>query len=99
MNKDQRIFIAGHKGMVGSAILRLLDAEKFSNLITADRSQLDLTSQIQVQDCYAGHQGYAVLSARTPDMADLRIHSQFPLPRCLRRHEFVAHLIPIRSAG
>ena len=52
MNKDQRIFIAGHKGMVGSAILRLLDAEKFSNLITADRSQLDLTSQIQVQDFF-----------------------------------------------
>ena len=55
MNKDQRIFIAGHKGMVGSAILRLLDAEKFSNLITADRSQLDLTSQIQVQDFFLKH--------------------------------------------
>ena len=63
MNKDQRIFIAGHKGMVGSAILRLLDAEKFSNLITADRSQLDLTSQIQVQDFFLKHTPDLVIMA------------------------------------
>jgi len=63
MNKDQHIFIAGHKGMVGSAILRLLDAEKFSNLITADRSQLDLTSQIQVQDFFLKHTPDLVIMA------------------------------------
>ena len=45
-----RIFLAGHKGMVGSAILRRLIAEGGYRVITADRSALDLTNQGAVQD-------------------------------------------------
>ena len=41
MNKSDKIFVAGHRGMVGSAIVRRLKAEGFSNLLTRDRSQLD----------------------------------------------------------
>ncbi|MBN8585589.1 MAG: GDP-L-fucose synthase [Ignavibacteria bacterium] len=45
MLKDSRILVAGSKGLVGSAIVRKLEAEGFSNLITFSRSELDLINQ------------------------------------------------------
>lgn len=45
---DARIFVAGHRGLVGSAIVRRLHAEGFTNILTADRSQLDLRDQAAV---------------------------------------------------
>ncbi|MGZ8189272.1 MAG: GDP-L-fucose synthase [Methylosarcina sp.] len=50
MNKDTRFFIAGHQGMVGSAICRQLQARGFNNLITRTRSELDLLDQQAVRD-------------------------------------------------
>ena len=44
MGSDSKIFVAGHKGLVGSAIVRHLEAEGFTNIITVDRSQCDLTN-------------------------------------------------------
>jgi GDP-L-fucose synthase len=45
MNKSAKIFIAGHRGMVGSAIVRSLQSKGYTNLITATRDQLDLIDQ------------------------------------------------------
>jgi GDP-L-fucose synthase len=45
MKKDSKIYIAGHRGMVGSAIHRLLDAEGYKNLIYKTSSELDLRDQ------------------------------------------------------
>jgi GDP-L-fucose synthase len=42
MKKTSRIYIAGHKGLVGSAILRLLESQGYNNLITKTRKELDL---------------------------------------------------------
>jgi GDP-L-fucose synthase len=47
------IFIAGHNGMVGSAIVRQLEKDKNNTLITASRSELDLTNQQAVNDFFA----------------------------------------------
>ena len=47
---DTKIFIAGHLGMVGSAILRSLQAQGYNNLLTQTRSELDLTNQSAVRD-------------------------------------------------
>ena len=44
MGSDSKIFVAGHKGLVGSAIVRHLEAEGFTNIVTADRRQVDLTN-------------------------------------------------------
>ena len=44
MGSDSKIFVAGHKGLVGSAIVRHLKAQGFTNIITADRRQCDLTN-------------------------------------------------------
>jgi GDP-L-fucose synthase len=46
--KDARIFVAGHRGLVGSAIVRRLTHLGFANLLTADRDQLDLRDQAAV---------------------------------------------------
>lgn len=48
MNLNSRIYIAGHKGMVGSAILRLLVKKGYSNIITKSSKELDLTNQENV---------------------------------------------------
>ncbi|XUY29659.1 GDP-L-fucose synthase family protein [Agrobacterium sp. rho-8.1] len=50
MRKDAKIYIAGHRGMVGSAIVRQLDAAGYDNLVTRTSSELDLTQQQQVNE-------------------------------------------------
>lgn len=52
INKN-RIFVAGHRGMVGGALVRLLRKDPFNEIITADRSQLDLLNQAAVQTFFA----------------------------------------------
>lgn len=49
MKKDSKIFIAGHKGLVGSALLRLLTKKGYSNIITRTRKELDLQSPASVK--------------------------------------------------
>ncbi|MBC3410846.1 GDP-L-fucose synthase [Pseudomonas sp. SWRI51] len=52
-NLDQRIFVAGHRGMVGSAIVRRLVALGYSNIVSAGREQLDLLDQQAVRTFFA----------------------------------------------
>ena len=52
MDKSSSIFVAGHRGLVGSAIVRCLQNAGFKNLITRTRSELDLTSQLAVQQFF-----------------------------------------------
>lgn len=49
MRKDSKIYVAGHRGLVGSAILRLLEQRGYDNVITRTRKQLDLTDQRAVE--------------------------------------------------
>jgi GDP-L-fucose synthase len=49
MTKDSLICVAGHRGLVGSAVLRRLRAEGYTRLLTRTRAQLDLTSQAAVE--------------------------------------------------
>ena len=55
MNKEEEIFIAGHNGMVGSAIFRRLESLGATNLITVGREDLDLTNQNEVNDFFSCH--------------------------------------------
>lgn len=56
MKKDARIYIAGHNGMVGSAIYRLLEKEGYTNLLTASSSQVDLKNQQAVEKFFIENQ-------------------------------------------
>ena len=53
MDKNSKIFIAGHRGMVGSAIYRKLVKEGFTNFVTRSSTELDLRNQQQVSDFFA----------------------------------------------
>ena len=53
MNKTDKIYIAGHNGMVGSAILRKLKQEGFTNFILRSSKELDLRNQHQVSDFFS----------------------------------------------
>lgn len=53
MNKSAKIYIAGHRGMVGNAILRNLRAQGYTNLILRTHAELDLTDQRAVTDFFA----------------------------------------------
>ena len=52
MNKNLKIYIAGHNGLVGSAILRLLKQKGFKKILTKSRTELDLTNQKKVFDFF-----------------------------------------------
>lgn len=49
MNKNAKIFVTGHRGMVGSALVRRLQAGGYTDIITRSRQELDLLSQVAVQ--------------------------------------------------
>ncbi len=53
MDKNSKIFIAGHRGLVGSAIVRALQKEGFSNLVLKAHKELDLTNQHAVSEFFA----------------------------------------------
>lgn len=64
MNKNDKIYIAGHRGMVGSAIERLLKKEGYTNLITRTSKELDLRNQQAVNDFFATEKpDYVFMSA------------------------------------
>ncbi len=64
MEKGAKIFVAGHKGMVGSAIVRKLNSEGYSNLITRTSKELDLKNQDAVNIFFANEKPeYVFLAA------------------------------------
>ncbi|MEO9890988.1 GDP-L-fucose synthase [Aurantibacter sp.] len=63
MNKDSKIYIAGHRGLVGSAILKNLKSKGYSNFITRTHSELDLTNSEQVRLFFKEEQPEYVLLA------------------------------------
>ena len=63
MNKKKKIYIAGHHGMVGSAVWRALEAKGYTNLIGVSRSELDLSNQQLVSDFYRKEKPDVVINA------------------------------------
>jgi GDP-L-fucose synthase len=63
MNKDARIYVAGHKGMVGSALLRKLRERGFDNILGREISELDLTRQAEVEAFFEKERPEYVLDA------------------------------------
>jgi len=64
MDLNDKIYIAGHRGLVGSAIVRQLEERGFTNLLMRTHKELDLTNQTQVQDFFKQEQpDYVILAA------------------------------------
>ncbi len=64
MDKKSKIYVAGHRGLVGSAIVRKLQQEGFVNLVTATSKELDLREQAAVREFFAAERpDYVFLAA------------------------------------
>src|SRR5881409_3231360 len=78
MNKSDKTFVAGHRGMVGSAIVRRLKADGFSNLVTRDRSELDLTDESAVAKFFAEKRPTIVIVAAAR-VGGIKANDDFPV--------------------
>ncbi|MEY2529615.1 MAG: GDP-L-fucose synthase, partial [Verrucomicrobiota bacterium] len=64
MQKSDKIFVAGHRGLVGSALIRKLQHDGFHRLVTRDRAELDLRSAADVARFFAGEKpAFVILAA------------------------------------
>ena len=64
MNKASKIYIAGHRGLVGSALVRRLNAKGYSNIVTRTHAELELRNQAAVQAFFAAEKpDYVILAA------------------------------------
>ncbi len=77
MNKTDAIYVAGHRGMVGSAIVRNLESQGYTNVITLTHSELDLCNQAAVRAFFASEQvDYVVLAAAK--VGGIHANNEFP---------------------
>jgi GDP-L-fucose synthase len=64
MNKDSTIYVAGHRGLVGSALMRQLEAQGYKNIVTRTHAELDLTNQQAVAEFFSSEKPeYVFLAA------------------------------------
>ena len=78
ISKSEKIFAAGHRGMVGSALVRRLEAEGFKNLLTRDRSKLDLASESAVAKFFAEERPTIVIVAAAK-VGGIKANNDFPV--------------------
>lgn len=89
MEKDARIYVAGHTGMVGSAIVRKLQSEGFDNLVLKTREELDLLDQRAVEGFYEEAKPEYVLVAAAK-VGGIKANNE-------RRAEFIYENLQIQS--
>ena len=77
ISKSEKIFVAGHRGMVGSALVRRLEAEGFKNLLTRDRSKLDLASESAVAKFFTEERPTIVIVAAAK-VGGIKANNDFP---------------------
>ena len=78
MDKTDKIFVAGHRGMVGSALVRRLEAEAFSNLLTRERAQLDLADESAVAKFFAEERPAIVIVAAAK-VGGIKANNDYPV--------------------
>jgi GDP-L-fucose synthase len=78
MNKSAKIFVAGHCGMVGSALIRQLESDGFSNLLVRDKSKLDLRDECAVAKFFAEEKPAVVILA-AGKVGGIRANNDFPV--------------------
>ncbi len=78
MDKSDKIFIAGHRGLVGSAIVRRLEADGFTNLLRRDRHELDLANEAAVAEFFAGEKPNFVILAAAK-VGGIKANNDYPV--------------------
>jgi len=78
MDTSDKIFVAGHRGMVGSAVMRRLQAEGFKNLLTRERAQLDLTDESAVAKFFEVERPHIVIVAAAK-VGGIKANNDYPV--------------------
>ena len=92
MDKATKIYIAGHNGMVGSAIWRTLSAKGYTNLIGASSATLDLKNQQAVQDYFATEKPAVVIDAAAK-VGGILANNDFPYQFLMENMQIQNNLI------
>lgn len=77
MNKNSKIYVSGHNGLVGSAIIRLLKLNNYHNIITKNRSELDLTNNQAVERFFSSYRPEYVFMAAAK-VGGIQYNKQYP---------------------
>jgi GDP-L-fucose synthase len=83
MDKSEKIFVAGHRGMVGSALIRRLESEGFTNLPKRDLSQLDLLDESAVAK-FCAEEKPAVVILAAAKVGGIKANNDFPVEFLLK---------------
>lgn len=92
ITKKTKIYIAGHKGMVGSAVWRLLEFKGYSNLIGKSSKELDLRNQQAVNNFYNQEKPEAVIDAAAK-VGGILANNDFPYPFLMENMQIQNNLI------
>jgi GDP-L-fucose synthase len=92
MNKSTKIYIAGHRGMVGSALWRALESKGYSNLIGKTSAELDLRNQQAVTDFYKKEQPEIVINTAAK-VGGILANNDFPYPFLMENMRIQNNLI------
>jgi GDP-L-fucose synthase len=93
MEKDEKIFVAGHRGLVGSAVVRKLSAEGFTNLLTRSRTEVDLANARTVEDFFrAERPGVVVMAAAK--VGGIKANNDQPVEFLLENLQIQNNIIP-----
>jgi GDP-L-fucose synthase len=92
MNKNTKIYIAGHRGMVGSSIWRNLESKGYTNLIGRTSSELDLRNQQAVNDFYQAEKPEVVIDAAAR-VGGILANNDFPYPFLMENLQIQNNLI------
>jgi GDP-L-fucose synthase len=77
MKQDSKIFIAGHRGLVGSALVRNLKSRGYTNIVTVDKKDVDLRNQSAVDNWFVEHKPEYVFLAAAK-VGGIGFNKQFP---------------------
>lgn len=92
MRKDSKIYVAGHRGMVGSAIWRALSVEGFDNLIGISSNELDLKNQDSVNSFFHNEKPQVVIDAAAR-VGGILANNNFPYPFLMENLQIQNNLI------
>ncbi|MEY8020364.1 GDP-L-fucose synthase family protein [Muriicola sp. SD30] len=92
MNKKSKIYVAGHNGMVGSAVWRALEGNGYTNLIGRSSKELDLRNQQDVQDFFKSEKPAVVIDAAAR-VGGILANDQYPYPFLMENLQIQNNLI------
>jgi GDP-L-fucose synthase len=92
MNKSSKIYIPGHRGMVGSAIWKALKAKGYENLVGKTRKELDLRNQVEVQNFFAIEKPDVVIDAAAR-VGGIMANSTYPFTFLMENMQIQNNLI------